>query len=143
MTRPDLHEDLRREVEIRGSSDRAFGLVFAGFFALVSLWPLRWGQPLRLWALGLAALCVLVALLAPAALSPLNRAWTALGRLLQRLVSPVILALLFYLVVTPIGLLMRCLGKTPLRLGLDPAARTYWIDRRPPGPAPETMKNQF
>jgi hypothetical protein len=84
-----------------------------------------------------------VALLWPAVLAPLNRIWTRFGLLLHRIVSPVVLGVMFFGVVTPMGLVMRALGKDPLRLRFDPAARTYWIERRPPGPAPDTLNNQF
>ena len=76
-------------------------------------------------------------------LAPLNRAWLYVGLLLQRVVSPVVLGILFFLTVTPIGLLMRLTGKNPLRLGFDREAQSYWIDRQPPGPAPDTMPRQF
>jgi len=77
-----------------------------------------------------------------AALAPLNKWWTKLGLLLYRVVSPIVLGLLFYVTLTPIALVMRLLGKDPLRLRRDPDAASYWIDRSPP-PAPESMKNQF
>ena len=79
----------------------------------------------------------------PAALAPLNRVWTRFGLLLHRIVSPVVLGVMFFVVVTPTGLLMRALGKDPLRLRLTVTQRSYWIDRQPPGPAPDTLNNQF
>ncbi len=66
-----------------------------------------------------------------------------LGLLLGRVVSPIVMALLFFLVVTPTAFLFRLLGKDPLRLAAEPRAGTYWIERRPPGPPPDTMANQF
>ena len=69
--------------------------------------------------------------------------WVKLGALLYVIVSPIVMALLFYLTVTPLALLMRVPGKDPLRLRRDPNAASYWIERTPPGPAPESMKNQF
>lgn len=138
-----FHEDLQRELKVTGSSDRAFGLVIAGFFALVGMWPVLRGSSLRPWPLGAAAVFLVVALACPRVLAALNRWWTGLGLLLQRIVSPVVLGLLFYLVVTPTGALMRLLGKRPLRLGFDRGVRSYWIERRPPGPAPDTMPHQF
>jgi len=126
-----------------GSSDRAFGLVFAAFFTIVALLPLWSGRPVRLWSIAAAAAFALLALAVPRALAPLNRAWTAFGDLLHRIVSPVALGILYYGVVTPTGLLMRLAGKDPLRLRFDPAARSYWIERRPPGPPPESLKDQF
>jgi hypothetical protein len=126
-----------------GSSDRAFGLVFAAFFLVVALLPLWNGREVRLWSLGLAAAFLAVALAVPSILAPLNRVWTAFGNLLHRIVSPVALAILFYGVVAPTGLLMRLFGKDPLRLKRDPAARSYWLERRPPGPPADSLKDQF
>jgi hypothetical protein len=143
MRQFSLHEDLNRKQESQGSSDRAFGIVFAIFFALVALLPLRTHHPVRWWAFPVSGLFLLVGLLKPVWLHPLNKYWTKLGLLMGRIVSPVVTAVLFYAVVTPTALLFRILGKDPLRLAHDPAARSYWIERQPPGPAPETMANQF
>jgi len=66
-----------------------------------------------------------------------------LGDILHRIASPIALAILFYGVVTPTGLLMRLFGKDPLRLRFDREAKSYWIAREPPGPAPESLKDQF
>jgi len=143
MKRLSTHEDLARAEEIGGSSDRSFGLVFSGCFLVIGLWPLVHRNPTRDWALVLAATFFAIALIRPALLGPLNRLWLRLGLLLQRIVSPVVLGLVYFTTVTPIGLLMRLLGKNPLGLGFDPDAKTYWIERRPPGPAPETMRRQF
>jgi hypothetical protein len=137
------HEDFSRQEEVKPSSDRSFGLVVASFFLIVGFWPLLRAQPIRWWALGVAAVFALLALLWTAALAPLNRLWVKLGALLYKVVSPVVMALLFYVTVTPIALLMRLLGKDPLRLRRDPDAASYWIDRTPPEPSPESMKNQF
>ena len=143
MLEVSLHEDFRRKQEGQGCSDRGFGIVFAAFFALVAVLPLRAHHPVRWWALALAGVFLGVALLKSAWLGPLNRLWTKLGILLGRIVSPVVTGLVFFLVVTPIGLLFRILKKDPLRLAWNGAASSYWIDRQPPGPAPETMRNQF
>lgn len=137
------HEDFSRQEEITPSSDRSFGLVIASFLLIVAFWPLVHAEPVRWWALGMAAVFAVLALLWTAALAPLNKLWTKLGLLLYRIVSPIVLGLLFYLTVTPIALLMRLLGKDPLRLRRDPDGASYWIIRTPPGPAPESMKNQF
>jgi hypothetical protein len=90
-----------------------------------------------------AAVFAALALLWMSALAPLNKLWTKLGILLFKIISPVVLALLFYVTVTPIAMLMRMLGKDPLRLRRDPNAASYWINRMPAGPTPESMKNQF
>ena len=126
-----------------GSSDRWFGLVFAGFFTIVGVLPILHGRPLHIWALALAGAFLTIALALPALLSPLNKLWTKFGLLLHSFMSPIALGILFFAVVTPTGLLMRLLGKDPLRLRMDKAATSYWIARKPPGPTAESLKNQF
>ena len=137
------HEDLTREQYVEGSSDRNFGLVFAAVFLLVALGPLRHGHTPRWWALAVAGVFALVALVRPKLLSRLNRLWMRLGILLGKVVSPVALGILFYGVLTPLAAVIRLSGKDPLRLKLDPATSSYWIVRKPPGPPPDSMTNQF
>jgi uncharacterized membrane protein YagU involved in acid resistance len=138
-----LHEDYGREAEIEVSSDRSFGFVFAVVFTIVALWPLYGGGGVRLWAAGVAGAFALLALVLPRVLSPLNKLWMKLGMLLQKIVSPIILGILFFVTITPIGLFMRLFGTDFLRLRWDPDADSYWIQREPPGPPPESMENQF
>lgn len=138
-----FHEDLAREEKIEGSSDRSFGLVFTVVFVLVGLWPVFFGGAARYWALGIAAVFLIASFARPALLAPLNRIWTKFGLLLSRVVNPIVMGLLFYSTITPIGLVMRLFGKDPLRLRFEPEAASYWIEREPPGPPPESMKNQF
>ena len=76
-------------------------------------------------------------------LAPLNRLWFRFGLLLNSIVSPIVMGLLFYLIITPFALFMRLTGKDLLHLRRDPEAASYWIQREPPGPAPDTIKNQF
>jgi hypothetical protein len=137
------HEDLHRTQVVEGSTDRAFGVVFAVVFLLIAGWPLFYSESPRWWALGIAAGFALIALLKPVLLAPLNRQWFKLGLLLGKIVSPIALGILFYGVVAPIGLLVRLTGKDPLRLKLDAATDSYWIPRKPPGPPPDSMTNQF
>lgn len=137
------HEDLDREDVIEGSSDRTFGLVFAAAFAVVAGWPLISGHPLRWWAVAVAAVFALVALVKPLLLSAPNRLWTRFGVMLGKVVSPVALGILFYGVISPLGAVLRLAGKDPLRLKRDPASTSYWIARDPPGPPPTSMTQQF
>jgi hypothetical protein len=95
------------------------------------------------WWLGAAVVMLAFALAWPVALAPLNRLWLRLGLVLYKVVNPVVMGLVFFTTVVPIGLLMRALGKDPLRLRRQPTADSYWIAREPPGPEPDTMKNQF
>ena len=137
------HEDLSRDEQVEGSSDRSFGLVFAAVFLVVACWPLfRWELP-RWWALGIAVAFAIIAIWKSALLAVPNRLWTKLGVLLGKVVSPIALGILFYGVIAPIGAVMRLTGKDPLRLKLDSAADSYWIPRKPPGPPPDSMGNQF
>jgi hypothetical protein len=86
---------------------------------------------------------LLVALVMPSMLGPLNRLWLKLGLLLHKVASPIALAIVFFGVITPMGGVMRLLRKDPLKLRSDPRARSYWVPREPPGPARETFKDQF
>lgn len=137
------HENFARDEEVKGPPDRQFGLVFTAVFAMVALWPVLWGRPPRWWSVVVAAAFLAASLLAPRILAPLNRVWLWIGLLLHKCISPIVLGLVFFSTVTPIGLLLRALGKDPLRLRFDSAATTYWIERRPPGPAGDSMPNQF
>jgi hypothetical protein len=126
------HEFQDREESVKLSSERSFGIVFACcflFLGALSLWRARTGW--YSW-FSLAALFALLAYAAP-----------GFGWLLHAIVSPLVLGILFYGCITPIGLLMRLAGKDPMRRKFEPAAKSYWIVREPPGPAPETFRNQF
>jgi Saxitoxin biosynthesis operon protein SxtJ len=140
---PHFHEDLAREHERRLSSDRMFGLVVSGAFVTVGVLPALHGKPTRLWAITIGVAFLMLALAVPRVLHRANVYWSNLGLLLNRIVSPVVMALLFFVVVTPVALIFRILGNDPLHLKLDPAATTYWIDRVPPGPSPESIRDQF
>lgn len=138
-----LHEDFKREGAVKAGSERAFGVVFAVVFTIVGLWPLIDGGAVRIWALVVGALVVSAAVVAPVVLKPLNRLWFLLGMALHKVVNPLVIGFLFYLTVTPMALFMRLAGKDPLRLKFDRQAKSYWIERQPAGPAPESMRHQF
>lgn len=137
------HENFSRDETVSSGSDRSFGLVMAGAFAILTL--LNVWHDGRAWPVmaAVAGLFLVAALLIPAALNPLNRAWLKFGLLLHKVVNPIVMGLVFYGAVLPTGLIMRAMGKDLLRLKLQPEADSYWIVRKPPGPAPETMKDQF
>ena len=138
-----VHENLHREHRVEVSSDRSFGLVMAAALLIVGLWPLASAGEVRAWALLAALVLLVVALGAPAALHRANVLWARFGLLLGRIFSPLALGVLFYLAFAPLGMLMRVLGKDPLRLAIDRSATTYWIARLPPGPPPRSMNDQF
>ncbi len=137
------HESYSRHEADAPGSDRSFGMVMAAAFALltlINLWHVGRAWP---WTGALAASLFIFACLRPAALRPLNWIWFKLGLLLHKVMNPIAMALVFFGTVLPTGLVMRALGKDPLRLKWQPNANSYWIERRPPGPASESMKDQF
>lgn len=142
-SRAETHERMAQSEPVARGTDRAFGFVFAVVFTIVGAWPLLRGAPARWWGFATAAIFLTLALVRPGALAPLNRAWLRVGLALHAVVSPAIMALVYYSTVTPIGLLLRLSGKDPLRLRFEPESPTYWIERLPPGPAPATMPRQF
>jgi predicted membrane metal-binding protein len=135
-----LHEELRRDESEQRASEKSFGVVFTVVFAAIGLWPLLDGGTARWWALAIAVVFFALAFIAPRVLAPLNTIWMAIGKLLHRIVSPVMLGLLYTLAVVPTGLYLRLTGADPLRLKRDPAARSYWLARED---GPSSFKNQF
>ena len=136
------HESFVRDEVTTPGSDRTFGLVMAGALAVLALFNGWHHGRLWPWMLLAAALFLVLGLLRPSLLHPLNRLWMMLGLLLHKIVNPIVMGLLFYGTILPTGLVMRLRGRDLLRLKRDPAAETYWITRTP-GPAPETMRDQF
>lgn len=102
------------------------------------------GLPVGATAFGIAAAVFLAAtLIRPSILHPLNRAWMAFGNLLHRVVNPIVLGVIFYVVLTPMGVLMRLRGRDPMQRRLDPQSTSYWVHRKPPGPSPDSLNDQF
>jgi hypothetical protein len=139
----NLHEQLDRSEEVKGSSDRSFGVTFSAVGAILALWPLLNAEAPRWWLLAFAAALLAVSLVAPRLLRPLNKIWLRIGLLLHKVVSPVILAIIFFGVLAPFGVAMRIAGRDQLRLRRDKSVSSYWIARQPPGPAPKSMARQF
>jgi hypothetical protein len=141
-----LHENLDRDEEESGPTERSFGLAIGGALALIGVVKLYTTWPDISWRSGLwlaaSAVFVGLATLWPGLLRPLNRWWFRLGGLMFRVVRPVIMALVFFGSVLPIGLLLRAIGKNLLHLHRDGSAQTYWIPRDGRD-AHGTMKDQF
>lgn len=125
-------------------SNRSFGILLAGAAALFSAYAeYRDAEILKVWGFLAAALLLgLVAVVAPNLLAPFNKAWAKLGDLMGKVVSPLVLGVIFFVLITPVALIGRLLGRDELRLK-KANANSYWIDRVPPGPAGESFKNQF
>jgi multisubunit Na+/H+ antiporter MnhE subunit len=121
-------------------SNRRFGLLLVVACVLVFGWGLSHGsRPIGWFITGLVL--SLITLFMPRILAPLKRLWLKLGGLAHVVVSPILLAGFYYLAVTPIGLVLRLLGKDPMRR--RPGPGTYWVERKPPGPDPKTMPELF
>lgn len=142
--RRSYHERLTAEEPAPAASNRLFGVAVAVALSVVGLLPLAFGEGPRIWALAAAGAVLLIAIIVPAALAPLNRIWAKVAGFLHRfIITPLLMGVLFYGVVTPTGLARRLFRKDSMRRRWDPDAPTYWLRREPPGPSPDTMKNQF
>ncbi len=121
-------------------SNRNFGIVFFLVFLIISLYPLILNEDLAKWPLVISIIFLALALINSNILTPLNRLWFKFGIILGRIISPIIMALIFFLVVTPIGLVMRLLRKDLLNLKYNKKNKSYWIEKNGPK---SKMKNQF
>jgi predicted membrane metal-binding protein len=142
MAGRDTHESFDRD-EVKTSSDRSFGFVFAAVFAILAVWPVLFGGRLRLWALVPAVLFLAAALAYPRVLHPFNRLWFRIGVLLHHVVTPIVMGLIFCFGVVPTALIMRLRGWDALRVDVKRRGETNWVVRVPPGPSPDTMKRLF
>ena len=124
---------------IKISSNKSFGIVFFVFFLIVSIYPLIDGGVLRVWSLVISAIFLILGLLNSKFLTPLNKLWFKFGILLGAIVSPIVMGIVFFIVVTPISLIMKILGKDILNLKKN-KNKSYWIDKSEPN---SKMKNQF
>jgi hypothetical protein len=139
----NFHEDLHRALKAKRSSNRQFGFIFAVLFALLSL-RLHHAWKLQSAVAFLAAVALLaLAVLKPAWLGPMNRAWSRVGEWIGRITNPILTALLYFLIFTPAGILLRLVGRDPLRLKRDPQATTYWIPRQEESLPRENMSMQY
>ena len=125
--------------EIKIGSNRSFGIVFFIVFLLISIYPLLNKESINLWFLIISIIFLILGLLNSAILSPLNKLWFKLGILLGKIVSPLVMGLIFFCVVTPIGLLMKLFKKDPLNLKFN-NKKSYWIEKTE---LKSKMKNQF
>ena len=125
--------------DIKIGSNRSFGIVFSIVFLLIAIYPLINSEELRVWSLIIAIIFLVLGLINSKILTPLNKLWFKFGILLGRIVSPVIMGIIFFLVVTPTGLIMRIIGKDLLYLKFN-KNKSYWIEKTGPK---SKMRNQF
>ena len=125
--------------DIKISSNRSFGIVFFIVFLLIALYPLTNNEEIRIWSSIISLIFLVLGLLNSKILTPLNKLWFKFGILLSKIISPLIMGIIFFLVVTPIGLLMRILGKDLLNLKYN-NNKSYWVEKNGPK---SRMRNQF
>ena len=121
------------------SSNRSFGILFSILFALIAFWPIINGNPLRLWLIPVSVIFLVLGLLNSKLLNPLNVVWVKFGELLGRIIAPIVMAIIYFIIITPIGLFMRLSRKDLLNLKFS-KANTYWIKREK---KISSMKKQF
>ena len=138
-----MHENFNSVEEIKVSSNRSFGMVFTLVFLVVGIWQISAEKSLGWYFFASAILFFIATITFSSLLGPFNRAWFKFGLLLGRVFNPIVLGFVFFLVVTPMGIARRLLGKDSLHLKLKPNLKSYWIDRNPSGPKLGSMKKQF
>ncbi len=111
------------------SSNRSFGILFCVVFALIAIWPLMQNQPIRFWPIPFSFIFLVLGLINSKLLNPLNLAWVKFGELLGRVVAPVVMAIVYFIILTPIGLFMRIIGKDLLKTKFS-KKNSYWIKRQ-------------
>ena len=125
--------------DVKISSNRSFGIVFFIVFFLIALYPLTYNGEIRIWSIIISLIFLILGLLNSKILAPLNKLWFKFGIFIGKIISPLIMVIIFFLVVTPIGLIMRLLGKDVLNLKYN-NSQSYWIEKKGPK---SKMKNQF
>ena len=115
--------------KIKKSTNRSFGLVFFFVFLIIGFWPLLNEDSPRLWSLIISLVFLILGLLNSKILSPLNSIWFKFGELLGLVVSPLVMAIIYFLVVTPTGIIMKILGKDLLKIKLNKNIKSYWIEK--------------
>ena len=131
---------MQNNSKIKINSNRSFGIVFFFVFLIISLWPLLNENPLRVWSIIVAIIFLILGLINSNFLSPLNRLWFKFGKLLGTVVAPIVMGIIFFLVITPTGFIMKILGKDLLSKKYNSNMKSYWINREK---SQSTMKQQF
>ena len=129
-----------KQKEIKISSNKSFGLVFFVIFIIIALWPLLNDGNIRVWSIIVSIIFLILGLLNSKILTPFNKLWMRLGTLLGIIVSPIVMGVVYFGIITPIGLIMKLFGKDVLNLKLDKNKKTYWTLKKK---IPSKMKDQF
>ena len=126
--------------KIKINSNRSFGIVFFFVFVIVSLWPLINENSLRVWSIFVAIIFLILGLMNSKLLTPLNILWFKFGKLLGFIIAPIVMGIVFFIVITPTGLIMKIIGKDLLNNKYNNKIKSYWINC---GKPKSTMKQQF
>ena len=129
-----------KQKEIKTSSNKSFGLVFFVLFMIIALWPLLNDGNIRIWSIIVSIIFLILGLFNSKILTPFNKLWMRLGILLGAIVSPIVMGIVYFAVITPIGLIMKLFGKDVLNLKIDKNKNTYWTLKKK---IPSKMKDQF
>jgi predicted membrane metal-binding protein len=124
-------------------TDRSFGFTFAVVFALFGGWLLWKASTAAIYVLGASAAFAVLAVAVPKILHPLNVVWMRFGALLNLIVTPIVMGVIYFGIFTPVALVFRIKGRDALRRSFERDGATYWIDRTPPGPDGQTLPRQF
>jgi hypothetical protein len=125
---------------MKKSSEKSFGVLFGSIFLIISFWPLLSFADIHFWSLILAIIFFTIAFLKPIVLAPLNKTWIKFGEILGLIIAPIVMALVYFLILTPVSLTVRVFGKDLLGLKFSEKKTTYWINRKKKF---ITMKKQF
>ena len=129
-----------KQEEIKISSNKSFGIVFFVIFIVIALWPLMKGGDLKIWSIIIAIIFLFLGLINSKILTPLNKLWFRFGVLLGKIVAPIVMGIIYFVVVTPIGVIMKIFKKDILNLKIDKNKKTYWLKK---DENKQNMKNQF
>ena len=132
--------NITSHISIDNGSEKSFGIVFSFVFLMIALYPLTNSQNIHFWAISISFIFLLLGLLAPKTLVLPNKIWFKFGLILGSIIAPIVMALIYFITVLPIGLIMRLLGKDILKQKLDKSMDSYWVKRDEPL---GSMKSQF
>ena len=122
------------------SSNKSFGIIFFIVFAIIAFWPLKHGEDIRIWSILISIIFLILGLLNSKFLTPLNAGWIKLGEIIGKIISPIVLGVIYFFIITPIGLFMKLIGKDLIGLKIQKNINSYWIKREK---NTTTMKRQF
>ena len=129
---------MKNSINIKPKDNITFGILFFILFLIIGLYPLKNGLNIRLWSLGLSFIFLIITFIRPNLFTPLNKLWIQFGILLGKVISPIVMGLVFFFVVTPIGILVRLFKKDVM--GLKKKETSYWINRED---KVQSMRKQF